>query len=160
MKTLLVLAVCWYVQDLVQILVTQTFLAPEFFAVALLDCATRSREPDAPYSWIAAALVGGFLLDLRWIGVPGLSAALYISALLAARWFWYEVPADSRKMLPYLVITCVLCLMTTPARLFFWDASVTSGRLLSIVGIQWLFTFFAVVVSALTRDFSYDEERL
>lgn len=160
MRKILILAACWYVQDLAQILMTQTFLAPEVFAVALLDCATRAREPDVPYPWIASALAGGLLLDLRWVGVPGLSAALYIAAVLAARWFWYEVPADSRKMLPHLVINVSLCLLMTPARLIFWDSSVTSGRLTTIVGTQWLLTFFVAVAAALTRTFSYDEERL
>ena len=158
MKKYLILALCWYVQDLVQILMTQTFLAPEFFAVALLDCSTRSREPDAPWPWLAAAVAGGLLTDLRWIGVPGLCAALYALAVFAARWFWYEVPTDGRKMTPYLVIHGALCLLMTPFRLIFWDASVTSGRLLTITGAQWLFTGAAVLAVSLTRQYSYDEE--
>ncbi|MBP3836035.1 MAG: hypothetical protein J6E31_02955, partial [Pyramidobacter sp.] len=96
--------------------------------------------------------------DLRWIGVPGLCAALYALAVFAARWFWYEVPTDGRKMTPYLVIHGALCLLMTPFRLIFWDASVTSGRLLTITGAQWLFTGAAVLAVSLTRQYSYDEE--
>ena len=55
MKALLILAVCWYAQDLAQILMTQTFLAPEIFAVGLLNLATRSREPDSFWPWLIAA---------------------------------------------------------------------------------------------------------
>ncbi len=70
------------------------------------------------------------------------------------------MPADSRKTFPYLVINISLCLLMTPARLIFWDASVTSGRGRMIVGTQWLLTFFAAVAAALTRTFSYDEDCL
>ncbi len=158
MKTACVLAFCWYLQDLAQILMTQTFLAPELFAVALLACATRAREPDAPWKWIAAGVAGGLLTDLRWLGVPGLSSALYVLALLISRRVWYEVPADSRRMTPYALNLSALCLAMTPVRLIFWDSSVTSGRVLSIVGAQWLLTAAAVLVALLTRPYSYDDE--
>lgn len=160
MRTLLILAVCWYAQDLAQILMTQTFLAPELFAVALLDFATRSREPDSPWPWLGAAVLGGLLTDLRWIGIPGLSGALYAAALCAVRWFWYEVPADGRKMVPYLVIHGSVCLLMTPVRLLFWNPGVTQGRLAAIVSVQWALTCAAVLAAAVTRRRSDDEEQL
>lgn len=160
MKTLLILAACWYAQDLTQILMTQTFLAPEIFAVALLDFATRSREPDNIWLWLGAAVAGGLLTDLRWIGIPGLSGALYAAAVCAVRRFWYEIPADGRKMAPYLVIHGAACLLLTPLRLVFWDAGVTAGRLLTIVGAQWALTCATVLGASLTRRYGYDEEQL
>ena len=159
MKALLILAVCWYAQDLAQILMTQTFLAPEIFAVGLLNLATRSREPDSFWPWLIAAFCGGLLTDLRWIGVPGLCGALYTAAVLAARWLWYEVPSDGRKMIPYLIINGALCMVLSPPRLLFWDASVTSGRIMTILNAQWLLTGVAVLAASLTRRYSYDEEQ-
>ena len=158
MKALLILAVCWYAQDLAQILMTQTFLAPEIFAVGLLNLATRNREPDSFWPWLVAAFCGGLLTDLRWIGVPGLCGALYTGAVLAARWLWYEVPSDGRKMIPYLIINGALCMVLSPPRLLFWDASVTSGRIMTILNAQWLLTGVAVLAASLTRRYSYDEE--
>ncbi len=158
MKTVCVLAVCWYAQDLAQIMMTQTFLAPELFAVALLACATRARDPDSPWKWLAAAVIGGMLTDLRWLGVPGLSAALYVLALLILRRFWYEMPTDSRHMAPHVVSIALLCMAMTPVRLIFWDSNVTSGRVLTILCAQWVLTAVAVLAAALTRPYIYDEE--
>ena len=40
MKNWVVMILCWYVQDLVQLVMTQTFLAPEVFLLSLIWCAT------------------------------------------------------------------------------------------------------------------------
>ena len=61
-------------------------------------------------------------------------------------------------MIPYLIINGALCMVLSPPRLLFWDASVTSGRIMTILNAQWLLTGVAVLAASLTRRYSYDEE--
>lgn len=157
MKYFFTLLLAWYVQDLMQILMTQTFLAPEIYAMVLMYCATIEYEPQMPFRWIAAAGIGGLLFDLRWIGIPGLCASLYLFSLLAARWLWYRVPASNRRMLPFMVITGGVLMFLTPFRLFFWDPSVLYGRVLLIVAVQWALSGVALLIIAMFRSYGYDE---
>ncbi|MGI6075073.1 MAG: hypothetical protein ACOYD9_01720 [Pyramidobacter sp.] len=159
MNKFLVLALSWYVQDLIQVFMTQTWLAPEIYVVALIWCATQRGEENS-LRWTAAAVAGGLLMDMRWIGVPGFCGALYTAALFAARWLWFQIPAANRRMLPFAVITGGLCMALTPLRLFFWDSGVVAGRRLAVAGLQWLLTAAALILFALTRSYGYDDEDL
>lgn len=157
MKYFFILLLAWYVQDLMQILMTQIFLAPEVYAMVLMCCATLEYEPQMPFRWIVAAIIGGLLFDLRWIGIPGLCASLYLFSLLVARWLWYRVPASNRRMLPFMVITGGVLIFLTPFRLFFWDPSVLYGRVLSIVAVQWALSWVTLLFIAMFRSYGYDE---
>lgn len=160
MKYFLILVFGWYAQDLLQILMTQTLLAPEIYMAALLWCATRQSEEHSPLPWIAAAVVGGILMDLRWIGVPGLCGALYTASLLGARWFWFQIPGANRRMLPYLFTTTMACLIMTPFRLLFWDTDVISGRITTVVLVHWSLTVVVLLIFALTRPYSDEDDYL
>lgn len=158
MKNFLVLVFSWYAQDIAQILMTQTFLAPEIYAVALIWCALGQNENSGSLRWIAAAVLGGLLMDLRWIGVPGLCAAFYTAVLLVSRWFWHQVPPPNRRTLPFLVIAASACMLMTPFRLFFWDLSVISGRVIIVVAAQWTLTALVLIIFALARPSVHDAE--
>lgn len=158
MKKLFILVFAWYVQDIVQIMMTQTFLAPEIYLIALIWCVTQETQPRVPWRWFAAALGGGLLMDLRWIGVPGLCAALYTASVLAAHWAWFQIPPPSRRMAPYVVITALLCAVMTLSRLLFWDAGVLAGRIGMVVGAQWTADAAALLLSALARPYSHDDK--
>ena len=159
MKNFLILVLSWYAQDLLQVFMTQTFLAPEIYMIALIWCATQRGEENS-LKWIAAALAGGLVTDIRWIGVPGVCGALYTAALFAARFVWYQIPPASRRMLPFVFICGVLCMLMTPLRLIFWDHSVIAGRFLSAALLQWLLTAVVLTVFALMRSYAYDDEEL
>ncbi len=137
---------------------TQSFLAPEIFAVALMWCATQQDEGDPWARWVLAALVGGLMMDLRFLGVPGLSASLFTAAQFAARGAWFGIPPANRRTLPFLAIASCLCALMTPLRLFFWDEQVLAGRILLIVGAQWTLSAIVLLVFALFKPFSYEEE--
>ena len=157
MKCFLVLLLSWYAQDLLQIVMTQTFLAPEIYALALICCATVEYEPRMPLRWMAAAVVGGLLFDLRWVGIPGLSSALYLCALFAARKLWFQVPAPNRRLLPFVVIAGGSVLLITPFRLFFWDVSVLYGRITTIIAAQWSISAVALLLIAVARPYANEE---
>ncbi len=159
MNKFLVLALSWYAQDLLQIFMTQTWLAPEIYVIALVRCATRRGEENS-LRWIAAAVAGGLLMDVRWIGVPGFCGALYTAALFTARGLWFQIPAANRRMLPFTVITGGLCMLLTPFRLSLWERSVIAGRIFSVVSLQWLLTAAVLILFALTRFRGYDDEDL
>ncbi len=158
MKKFLLLIFCWYAQDLAQILMTQSFLAPEIFAVALMWCATQQDEGDEWLRWLLVALFGGLLMDMRWLGVPGMSAALFVAAQFAARVAWFEIPPANRRTLPFLAIAGCVCAALTPSRLFFWDARVLAGRVVLVVSAQWTLSAIVLLIFALFKPFNYDTE--
>ena len=90
MKNFLALIFGWYAQDIVQIMMTQTFLAPEIYLMMLIWCVTQEKQLSVPWRWFAAALCGGLLMDLRWIGVPG-----YMELFIRRR-FWLRIGRGSR----------------------------------------------------------------
>ncbi len=137
---------------------TQSFLAPEIFAIALMWCATQQDEGDEWHRWVFAALFGGLLMDLRWLGVPGLSASLFTVAQFVARMAWFEIPPANRRTLPFLAIAGCLCALMTPLRLFFWDARVLAGRIVLVVGAQWTLSALVLLIFALFKPFNYDTE--
>lgn len=158
MKDFLTLIFGWYAQDVVQIIMTQTLLAPEIYLMALIWCVTREKQVSMPWRWLAAALCGGLLMDLRWIGVPGLYGALYTAAVLAAHWAWFQIPAASRRTLPYVVITILLCAVMTLSRLLFWEPGVLTGRIGLIIGMQWTANAAVLSFLALLRSRLHDEK--
>ncbi len=158
MKKLFLLIFCWYAQDLAQILMSQSFLAPEIYAVALMWCATQQDEGDDPFRWVVASVVGGLLMDLRWLGVPGLCASLCTAAQFAARVAWFQVPPANRRMVPFLTIAACLCMLMTPFRLVFWDVCVLEGRIFLVVGAQWTLTAIVLLIFALFKPFSYEAQ--
>lgn len=156
MRDFLALIFSWYAQDIMQIIMTQTFLAPEIYLMTLIWCVTQEKQLDMPWRWFAAALCGGLLMDLRWIGVPGFYGALYTAAVLAAHWAWFQIPAASRWTLPYAVITALLCAVMTLLRLSFWDAGVLDGRIGLVVGVQWITNAVVLIFLALLRPRLHD----
>jgi hypothetical protein len=159
MKNWVVMILCWYVQDLVQLVMTQTFLAPEVFLLSLIWCAT-GEDPGYSAKWTAAALAGGFLMDFRWTGIPGLSGSLYVLALLAARYFWFQIPVASRHMLPYVLINAVVCAVLSLIRLLLWNSDVLAHRFFIVLGTQWLLTAIMLILFGLLRAYSYEKQQI
>ena len=158
MKNFLALIFGWYAQDIVQIMMTQTFLAPEIYLMMLIWCVTQEKQLSVPWRWFAAALCGGLLMDLRWIGVPGVYGALYTAAVLVAHWAWFQIPAANRRTLPYVVITTSLCAVMTLSRLLFWDTGVLAGRMGLVIGVQWIANAVVLTFSALLRFHLHDDQ--
>lgn len=160
MKNFWKLLLAWYIQDVLQIFMTQSFPAPEVYVITLICLAARDGEEKNGVAWVFAALIGGLATDLRWLGVPGMCGALYISSLLLARAFWYQIPAANRRMTPYIFICTVLCVLLTVIRLLFWDGSLLQGRIITIVSIQWFLELLIILFTAFFRVYGYDEEPL
>ncbi|MDY3868204.1 MAG: hypothetical protein SOZ52_02385 [Pyramidobacter sp.] len=135
MKRWLVLALCWYIQDVAQLAMTQTMLAPEIFVMSVVWYAVS--DVKEAWRWQTSALLGGLLMDFRWTGVPGLYGALFSAAVFAARWVWFQIPSANRQLFPYVAINTVMCVSLSFVRLLFWDSAVLSGRIFTILGVQW-----------------------
>ena len=159
MRTWIILILCWYFQDLAQLVMTQTFLAPEIFIMAVIWHATGADQ-NSPLKCLCAAIAGGLLMDFRWTGVPGLNGALYALAVLAARMLWFRIPEDSRHMLPYVFINAILCAVLTFARLLFWNVDVLAGRLFVVLGAQWLLTALFLILFGLSKAPSYEDRQI
>ena len=132
------LLLCWYVQDLTQVLLSTAFLAPEIFMLAL-NAQTIAKEDLAPW-WYLVPFMGGLLFDLRWTGVVGLCSTLYPLAFFLFRWFWFsKLPRDGRTKAPFVFANEVMCLVLLVTRMAFWRGDGSLGHLV------WLGLFAALL---------------
>ena len=85
MKNFLALIFGWYAQDIVQIMMTQTFLAPEIYLMMLIWCVTQEKQLSVPWRWFAAAL---------WT-CAGSECRGYMELFIRRR-FWLRIGRGSR----------------------------------------------------------------
>ncbi|MBL3593195.1 MAG: hypothetical protein JMJ93_06745 [Synergistaceae bacterium] len=88
-------ALAWLIQDLLQVLATETLLVPDLFLLSLVAVAGRGQA--TPQSLLWGAFVGGLLWDARWTGLLGFSALLYVAALWFLLEFWNRIPHGGRS---------------------------------------------------------------
>lgn len=117
------LVLAWIVQDFFAVLMSDALLIPDVFLLSIF-CISFSRkeasdELDIFLIW--AAFAGGVLWDLRWTGVLGFFAFLYVSAFLCARWAWSCFPKSGHTVMIFFVLSWSFQLPGFIASLYLWN---------------------------------------
>ncbi|MEA3507954.1 MAG: hypothetical protein U9R40_03420 [Synergistota bacterium] len=108
----------WYVQDLAQAAFSGISLAPDIFLlVAFFRLASKSAITTG-LAWIAFA--GGLAWDLRWTAIPGLTAVLYVAALVGFGWLWLRIPDSGRTGQLFMVMAAGAHFLVGLVRTFTW----------------------------------------
>ncbi len=136
--TLVLLVGTWYLQDLMQVLVGAGLLAPELFFMALNGVGTKRF--DVSCVWYLLPALGGLLLDFRWSGMPGLTAAVFVMAHWAFRLFWFDLPRDGRTGGAFVVSNWVLMSIISCIRLVLLPRSLGALNWLAVYLFQMVLT--------------------
>ncbi|MCL2767162.1 MAG: hypothetical protein FWE49_00300 [Synergistaceae bacterium] len=113
----------WYFQDLLAVLSSDALLVPDIFLLSILyynfSDFSRDTEKEILLLWIS--FLGGILWDLRWIGIPGLFAFIYVGTFLCASWAWSVFPESGHTVSMFFVIVWLSQLPGFFAGLFLWN---------------------------------------
>lgn len=149
---MIALAVAWYLQDFMQVLLTTAFLAPELFFIVLTGFTAR-RHWTSP-AWYGLTVLVGLFYDLRWSGLPGLCAALYLAGLWVFREVWFHrIPRDGHNRVSFVVLNAILTLVMMLVRLFFWRGSGSLGHMFWGFVFSYALTFVPLWLLSLMRIF-------
>lgn len=113
------LGIAWLFQDVLQVFLSQNIQAPEYFLLLLLY-RTLSRE-DFGKSSIWIAFLGGFIWDLRWTGLIGMSSGLYIAVVLILNWLWHLFPITGKTPIVFSLLIWSGAFSVYVSRVFVWD---------------------------------------
>lgn len=108
----------WLLQDLLQVLVHGWIFVPDVFLMALLFALPLKNHEEGLLLWIA--FFGGILWDLRWSGLIGLTAGLYLLALMGMKGIWELVPPSAKGFSMVLGLVLVFHFMVGLLRLLFF----------------------------------------
>ncbi len=139
------IAAVWFLQDLLQVLVSGRFLVPDIFLLYVLFRMTRSSG-DVP-SIVWAAFAGGLLWDLRWTALPGLTASLYSFFSAVCMVVWNHIPGSGRNASLFLILAISSQVMTSLVRFLTWGSS--REALAGVLVIQLLSSIPFLVIAAL-----------
>ena len=146
----------WYVQDLFQVLLSGKFLVPDIFLVFLIYRMTR--EPKDVLSVVWPAFVGGFLWDLRWTALPGLTAAIYSLIAGVCVVVWNQVPDSGRNARLFLVLALSAQILAGLVRFISWGSS--RGALVEALAFQQFSALPVVIVAALMVAAGVDKDNV
>jgi len=113
------IVVSWFFQDFLQVFLSQSIPVPEYFLLVLLFRVLLQEANDKSSFWIAFA--GGLLWDLRWTGLLGLSAGLYVSVVMLLSWLWHLLPVTGRTVWVFCSLLWLGPLIISVARSLIWD---------------------------------------
>lgn len=98
----------WLFQDMLQVLAMGFMLVPEFFLlVVICEIVSGPLAPTRIARWIWFAFVGGVVWDLRWVGMPGMSALINVAAVVLVYWVWDRMPAGGRSAFLFALVAAV-----------------------------------------------------
>ena len=102
---MIVALLVWLLQDMLQVLAMGIMLVPEFFLlVVLYKIVSGPLYPTRVAQWIWFAFAGGVVWDLRWVGVPGMSALINVVAVVLVYWIWDRTPAGGRSAVLFAMV--------------------------------------------------------
>jgi hypothetical protein len=102
---LIVSALVWLLQDVMQVLAMDIMLVPEFFLlVALYKLISGPLLSMRVAGWIWFAFLGGVLWDLRWASTPGMSGLINVAAIVFVYWVWDRTPIGGRSALLFAAL--------------------------------------------------------
>lgn len=145
-----------YLQDLMQVILGTAFLAPELFLLALNYYGTRSSSSSS--RWYICAMIGGLVIDLRWVGVPGFCASLYVLSHLTTRLIWFRVPRLGRDSAIFVFINALICVALSWVRLSLWDTGSGLGSLMAVFAFQMFLTLPVLLILWFLQAFSHENE--
>ena len=96
----------WYFQDLLAVLSSSALLVPDIFLLYILyrNFSDFSRDVGNEILLIWVLFLGGVLWDLRWIGILGLFAFVYVGTFLCASWSWSLFPESGHTVFMFFFI--------------------------------------------------------
>jgi rod shape-determining protein MreD len=80
-----------------------------------------SRDIGNEILLIWVLFFGGILWDLRWIGIPGLFASIYLGTFLFASWVWSLFPESGHTVTIFFIILWISQLPGFFAGLYLWN---------------------------------------
>ena len=117
------LVLIWLLQDILQVLATETFIVPDLFLLGLVSFgASRRLEPQ---SLLWSAFAGGLLWDARWTGLLGFSALLYVAAIWLFLSLWGRIPQAGRSPILLGFVALGLHLAVGLGHFFSWGYAAT-----------------------------------
>jgi rod shape-determining protein MreD len=94
----MIYAFFWFLQDFLTVLTFGALQMPEIFLLYLVyRLLTQDWEVNVSVIW--TAFLGGLLWDLRWVGIPGFFALIYVSVVMLVLWTWNTLPVSGRTRL-------------------------------------------------------------
>lgn len=141
-------ALSWYGQDLLQVLGAGAFLAPELFLVGLLAQHARNEVDMVTTVW--AGFFGGLLWDLRWTGLPGLSAVMFALLLGFSCALWRLIPEQGKHPGLFILLTMICHLGAGVVRGYLLGTSALSpNEVWTVVSVQQLAALPLVALAGL-----------
>ncbi|MDR2779683.1 MAG: hypothetical protein LBB28_00995 [Synergistaceae bacterium] len=116
-------AVIWLFQDLIQVLAMGFMLVPEFFLLMLVyGVVTGSLRPGRVSAWIWFGLYGGMMWDLRWASSPGVSGLINVIAVAVIYMVWNRTPLAGRGSLLFAMLAGAAHFLSGIAHYLAWAA--------------------------------------
>ncbi len=147
------LAAVWFLQDILQVLLSGRFLAPDIFLLYILFRMARTSG-DVP-SIVWGAFAGGLLWDLRWTTLPGLTASLYSLFAAACMVVWNHIPGSGRNPTLFLLLALSSQAITGLVRFLTWGSS--RDVLAGVFVVQLLSSIPFLVLAALAVSSGAEE---
>ncbi|MDR1915892.1 MAG: hypothetical protein LBQ58_04885 [Synergistaceae bacterium] len=118
---MIVSALVWLLQDLMQVLAMGFMLVPEFFLmVVAYKIVSGPMWQTRIALWIWFSFFGGVLWDLRWGTSPGMSALINASAVTLLYAVWNRTPAGGRSALLFAALAGGIHVMSGITRYLAW----------------------------------------
>lgn len=144
--------IVWLLQDMLQVLAMGFMLVPEFFLlVVIYEIVSGPLVSTRIARWIWFAFAGGVVWDLRWVGVPGMSALINVVAVVLVHWVWNRMPAGGRSAFLFALLAAVAHFLSGVLHYLAW--SVPSQAALRLFLIQQLIAVPALVGLCLVYTF-------
>lgn len=120
---MLTLVFVWLLKDFLQVLAMGIFTVPDFYLMTVMMLTLLSNsDKNRQISYIWAAFIGGFLWDLRWTNMPGLTAAAGAAAVSLCCYLWHKAPAQGRSLVLFVVFMTLSQLFIGICYIIFWTA--------------------------------------
>jgi hypothetical protein len=131
---LILSAVVWLLQDLIQVLTMGFMLVPEFFLLMLAyGVVTGSLRPGRISALMWFGLYGGIMWDLRWTSSPGISGLINTIAVMAVYAVWNRTPPTGRGALLFAVLAGTAHFLSGIAHYLAWAAQSASAVRMFVV---------------------------
>lgn len=115
------LIIIWFLKDFMQVLAMGIFTVPDFYLMTVIMLALLSNsDKKRQIFYIWAAFLGGFLWDLRWTNLPGLTAATSAAAVGLACYLWHKAPAQGRSLPLFVFFLTMSQLFMGVCYILFW----------------------------------------
>lgn len=118
---MIVSALAWLLQDILQVLAMGFMLVPEcFLLVMMYRIVSGPLNPRRISWWVWFAFAGGALWDLRWAAFPGMSALINVAAVATLYWIWNRTPLGGRSAILFATLAGGIHFLSGIAHYFAW----------------------------------------